>query len=116
MAIAPKSIGPVVVPNAAGILYTSPVLVKTVLTRASINNVTAGAAALTLWLVRTGGARANSNLIRGASAAGLSVSAGPVSPIILNELAGLVLEPGDAIHGLSDTLNALNFTASGWTQ
>lgn len=112
----PKIIGPVVVANVAGALYTSPASTTTILTRASISNVTTGAVALTLWLVRSGGARANANIIRGASAAGLVLPGGPASPLILSELAGLVLAPGDAVHGLADTAAALNFTASGWTQ
>lgn len=116
MTISPKSIGPVVVANAAGVLYTSAANTTTVITRGSLDNVTAGAVTIKLWLVRSGGARADGNIIRGATAAGQTVSAGPSEPLVLPELAGLVLGPGDAIHGLCDTATALNFTASGWTQ
>lgn len=116
MAIAPKSIGSIVVPNAATVLYASPTGVTTVITRAFVNNVSAGAVDLTLWLVRSGGARADSNLIHGASVAGIPVSAGPSGPLLLNELAGLVLAPGDALHGLASAATSLNFVASGWTQ
>lgn len=116
MTIASKTIGPTVVANAAGALYTSAANTTTTITRAWLVNVTAGAVTITLWLVRSGGARANGNIIRGASAAGQSVSVGPSEPLVLPECAGLVLGPGDAIHGLCDTANALNFTASGYTQ
>lgn len=116
MAIAPKSIGVVVVPNAAAALYTSPASVTTVITRAFANNVTAGAVDLTLWIVRSGGARADANLIHGAAAAGSPISAGPGGLLLLNELAGLVLAPGDAVHGLASAAASINFVASGWTQ
>lgn len=115
--ITPKTIGPAVVANgAAAALYTSGTNVTTVITRASVVNVTAAGAQLTLWVVRSGGATANNNILRGASAAGEVVSAGPSDPVVINELAGMVLASGDAIWGLSDTANALNFTASGWTE
>lgn len=107
-------VGPTPVPNAAGAIYTVPANTQVVVTRATITNITAGAAALTLWVVRSAGVRGNANIVRGASAAGQSFAAGPSEPTVLNELAGLVLNAGDAIHGLSDTANALNFDASGW--
>jgi hypothetical protein len=117
MTIAPKSIGPAVVAqSAAAAIYTSGTNITTVITRASVVNITAAGATLKLWVVRSGGTNTNSNIVYGASAAGETVSAGPSDPVILNVLAGLVLNPGDAIWGLSDTASALNFTASGWTQ
>ncbi len=103
-------------PNAAGILYTVPANITAVVTRAVVTNVTNGAATLTLWLVRSGGSRSNSDILVGASAAGQSISLGPSEPYIVQAMAGLVLNTGDAIHGLSDTLNALNIVASGWQQ
>lgn len=117
MAITPVALfGPVQVANAAAALYTVPASTKAVITRSSITNVTAGAATLTLWVVRSGGARANANIVYGAAAAGQAIAAGPAEPTILNALAGLVLNAGDALHGLSDTATALNIVASGWTQ
>lgn len=117
MTIAPKSIGPAVVANgAAAAIYTSGANQTTVITRASVVNITSGGVTLKLWVVRSGGTNTNADLVYGASAAGETVSAGPSDPVILNGLSGLVLNAGDAIWGLSDTASALNFTASGWTQ
>ena len=117
MTITPAGlIGPVQIANAAAAVYTAPVNTTVVFTRAVVTNVTAGAATLKLWLVRSGGARADANIIFGAAAAGQAIAAGPVEPTVLAVMAGLVLRPGDAVHGLSDTATALNIVASGWTQ
>lgn len=117
MTIAPGALfGPVQAPNAAAAVYTAPANTTVVITRAVALNVAAAGATLTLWLVRSGGARADSNIIFGAAAAGEAISAGPSDPVVLNALAGLVLRPGDAIHALSDTATALNLFGSGWTQ
>jgi hypothetical protein len=117
MTIAPAVLfGPVQVPNAAGALYTAPANTIAVITRAVATNVTAGGVTLTLWVVRSGGARADANIVVGAAAAGQTLSAGPAEPLVLNPLAGLVLRAGDALHGLSDTATAVNIVASGWTQ
>jgi hypothetical protein len=117
MTISPSALfGPVQAATSAGAVYTSPANTTSVITRAVATNVTAGAATLKLWIVRSGGARADANIIVGAAAAGQSISAGPVEPTVLNALAGLVLRPGDALHALSDTATAINLVASGWTQ
>lgn len=107
--------GPVAVPDAAGILYTAPANTTIVLTRASVINVGALASTLTLWLVRAGGSRATANIIYGASAAGQAVPLGPADPVIITDLAGCVLNPGDAIHGLTSVTASLNMFASGWS-
>lgn len=116
MTIAAKTIGPSVVGTVAAALYTSAANTTTLITRASVVNITAAGATLKLWVVRSGGSNTNSNIVFGASAAGETISAGPSDPVILAALAGLVLGAGDAIWGISDTASALNFTASGWTQ
>lgn len=117
MTITPAAvIGPAAVPNAAAAIYTSPTNTTTVITRAVLTNVSAAGAKVTLWVVRDGDSRANSNIVMGATASGQTISAGPSDPTIVNALAGLVLAAGDAIHGLSDTADALNLIASGWTQ
>lgn len=109
-------VGPVQVANAAAALYTAPANTTVVITRAVVTNESAGAATLTLWLVRSGGARANSNILVGAATAGQSIAGGPAEPYVVQSLAGMVLGPGDSIHALSDTNDVLNFVASGWTQ
>ncbi len=116
MTISPLALGPFIVGNAAAALFTVPANATYTLTRAVVTNVTAGGVALTLWLVRSGGSRSNADILVGASAAGQTLSAGPAEPYVVNAMAGLVLKTGDAIHGLADTLNALNLTVSGWTQ
>lgn len=116
MTIAPKAIGPTVVGTSAAALYTSATNVTTVLTRASVVNITGAGATLKLWVVRSGDSAADDTLLLGASAAGQTISAGPSDPVVLSPLAGLVLNAGDALWGQSDTASALNFTGSGWTQ
>jgi hypothetical protein len=116
MAIRPSVLfGETPVSNSAAALYTVPASTTAVITRAVVTNVTASPATLTLWLVRAAGSRADGNIIVGAAAAGQSIGAGPAEPTVLNALAGLVLNAGDAIHGLSATAAALNIGASGWT-
>ena len=117
MTITPKSLfGESVVSTAAAAVYTVPANTTAVITRAVATNVGATGAQLTLWVVRSGGARANGNIILGAAAAGQVLSAGASEPYVINSLAGLVLNAGDALHALSDTATAINLTASGWTQ
>ena len=117
MAITPKALwGEAVVSTVAAAIYTSPANTKTVISRAVFTNITAAGAQLTVWRVPSGGARANGNIIVGASAAGQTLSAGPSEPYVPAALAGLTLEAGDALHAVSDTASAINTTGSGWQQ
>lgn len=116
MTVSPKTLLETTpVPNAAAAIFTAPALTTCVITRGAIINITAGAVALTLWLVPSGGARANGNIIVGASAAGVNIAAGPTDGQPLAALAGLVLAPGDAIHALASAATSLNLTISGYT-
>lgn len=103
------------VANAAAAIFTAPAGTTCVITRGFITNITAGAVALTLWLVPSGGSRINGNIIYGASAAGNNIAAGPADGVALAALAGLVLAPGDAIHALAGSSASLNLTISGYT-
>lgn len=107
--------GPTAIAAAAAAVYTAPANTTVVFTRIVVTNRTATAAQLTLWLVRSGGARANSNILLGATAGGQAIGAGPSEPYVVTPGAGLVLAPGDAIHAESDTSGALNIVGSGWT-
>ena len=119
MTVSPSVLwGPTGVPSSATAVYTSPASTNTttVITRAFVTNQSNAASTLTIWVVRSGLSRANSNIVFGAAAAGQSIAAGPSSPTVIDALAGLVLAPGDAIHVVSNNANDLNFTGSGWTQ
>jgi hypothetical protein len=117
MTITPKALwGETVVSTSAAAIYTSPANTTTVISRAAITNVGAAGAQLTLWVVRSGGARADGNIIVGASAGGQVISAGASEPYVPAALAGLTLAPGDALHAKSDTASVLNAIGSGWTQ
>lgn len=117
MAITPKSLwGEAIVSTTAAAIYTSPANTTTVISRGVITNIGAAGAQLTLWRVPSGGARADGNIIVGASAAGQTVSAGPSEPYVPSALAGLTLGPGESLHAKSDTANVLNTNGSGWTQ
>lgn len=108
--------GPVQLPSSAAALYTVPALTTVTVTRGFLLNESASVATATLWLVRSGDSHVDSNIILGAAAAGLNVSAGPADPYVVASLAGLVLEAGDAIWGESGTANVINFVMSGWKQ
>lgn len=117
MTITPKALwGETVVSTTAAALYTSPANTTTVISRGAFNNVLAAGAQLTLWVVRSGGARADGNIIVGAAAGGLVISGGASEPYVPASLAGLTLSPGDALHAKGDTVGALNSVGSGWTQ
>lgn len=117
MTITPKALfGESVVSTAAAAVYTVPANTTAVVSRLTATNVTAAGAQLTIWIVRSGGARANGNILLGASASGMVLSAGPSEPYVVNGGAGLVLNAGDAIHAQSDTASAINLVGSGWTQ
>ncbi len=117
MAIAPAVLfGPLSVSNASTALYTSPAGVTTVVNRVVFTNVTAGSVTLTVWVVRSGGATANSHIVIGAVSGGQSISAGPSEPYVANSLASLVLAPGDAIWALASAASSINAIGSGWTQ
>jgi hypothetical protein len=105
--------GPIAAPASAGAIFTVGDNSIVVISQISATNISAGAATLTLWLVRKGGSRANGNIVFGASAAGQSLAAGPSAPTILSVLSGLVMVAGDALHALSDTASALNLIGSG---
>lgn len=107
--------GPAAVSTSAAALYTAPANQTIVITRAAVVNVSTAAATLKLWLVPSGGSRANDNIVYGAISAGETVPLGPADPVIIQDLASAVLNPGDALHGISDTATALNMFASGWT-
>jgi hypothetical protein len=117
MTITPKSLfGESTVSTAAAAVYTVPANTTVVISRMVATNVAAAGAQLTLWIVRSGGARADTNILVGASAAGQVLSAGASEPYVVNGAAGLVLNAGDAIHAKSDTASAINLVASGWSQ
>lgn len=117
MAIAPARLfGPQTVSTVTVQVYTVPIGVTTTVTRISFNNITNGAVRLKVWIVRSGNSPTNNNLCVGATANGLSISAGPSDPYVAVSLAGLVLTAGDAIWLQSDTANGLVGVGSGWTQ
>jgi hypothetical protein len=117
LAVSPLSLfGPTVVGTAAAALYTVPVNTTVTVNRVVVNNVTAGAVALTLWVVRSGGTNITGNLMVGASSGGLSISAGPVEPYVVNAFAALVLNAGDSIWAQASAASALNVVGSGWSQ
>lgn len=117
MTVTPTALaGPIQLPSVAAALYTCPANSKATVTRGFLVNESNAVATATLWLVRSGGATANSNIILGAAAAGLNITAGPADPYIVQSLAGLVLNAGDAIWGGSGTNDVINFVLSGWIQ
>lgn len=80
---------------------------KTIVQKATLSNVTAGAVTFTMYRVPSGGSAGAGNTI--VQTKGLA--AGEV--YIANELNGLVLDPGDTIQALASAGASINFTASG---
>lgn len=109
--------GPATLPSAAPTaLFTIPANTTVVVNRATVNNITNAAVTLQIWVVRDGDAEGNGNLIVGATAGGLSITAGPIEPYTVNAMAGLVLAAGDAVWAQAGTATALNMTVSGYQQ
>lgn len=79
--------------------YTAPALTRARITNATVTNTTAGAVAVTLYLVPAAGA---------AGAANTKISARTIAPgetYTCPELVNRILEPGDSIQGLGLALS-----------
>ncbi len=77
--------------------------------RATVYNTDTVARQITVYRVPSGGSAATANII-------LSGAGGRVMPgqeLILNALAGMVLNAGDAIYALADVTSVVNFFMSG---
>lgn len=96
------------VTNADAVYVTGAANAQTVIKRAVITNITAGAIAFDMWRVISGGSSADGNLICKTQ----SVPATSTYPC--PELANMVLLPGDTIHIQASANTSLNFTASGF--
>lgn len=108
--------GPAVIGNAAAALYTAPSNSTVTINRVVVTNTSGSAVGLTIWVVRSGGATSNGNIVIGSSAGGQSISAGASEPYIANALASLVLNAGDALWAEASASGALNALGSGWVQ
>lgn len=117
MTITPTALfGPAPVLTRVTAIYTQPTASTGVVTRASVVNVSAGTATLTVWIVRSGLVRDAGSIVVGASSGGQSIAAGPSVPTLLDTLAGLVLAAGDAIYAVANVSGALNLMINGWVQ
>lgn len=97
------------VENAQTLKYTSPVNGKgTWVDKATFLNYSGGAQTFTVWLVPSGGAAGNSNLV--ISARSLASSGGSdFAP----ELVGKFLAPGDAIYWQASAATSINGAING---
>lgn len=99
------------VPNATTTLYTSPAAASggkgTWIDKFTAHNHTAGAVALTIYLVPSGGAAADSNKL--IAAAGLAAGATDTLP----EVVGKFLNPGDFIAVLASAAASISVAANG---
>lgn len=98
-------------PNATTTLYTSPVSATggkgTWIDKFTATNHTAGAVALSIYLVPLGGTAANSNIV--IQAAGLAAGATDTLP----EVVGKFLNPGDFIAVLASAAASISIAANG---
>lgn len=82
--------------NAAATLFTSPTNTKSVITQAAFTNVDTVARLLTVWIVRSGGAASDANILIDEKS--LAAQETYVSP----ELAGQILGAGDFVQAKAD--------------
>jgi hypothetical protein len=95
--------------NAVATYVTAAANSQTLIKRAVVTNITAGAITFDLWRVPSGGSVANGNLM-------LKTQSVPANgQYLLPELANLVLNPGDTIQIQASANTSLNFTASGFS-
>lgn len=87
--------------------YTAPASTRTILDKMTATNTTAGAVAITVHLVPSGGTAGAANVITSAS----SIAAGAV--YTFPELVGHVLSEGDFISTLAGAAASITIRASG---
>ncbi len=85
----------------AATLYTSPTNTRTVVTQAAFTNVDSVARLLTVWIVRSGGASSDTNIL--IDVRSLAANETYVAP----ELAGQILGPGDFLQAKCDANSAI---------
>lgn len=100
-------IEPAQAPAAVATQYTAPVGVRTIIDKFTGTNVTAGAVALTVYLVNAAGTAGVTNEIVAAK----SLAAGEC--YTFPEIAGHVLNPGDFIAFLAAAAASITVRASG---
>lgn len=111
MAQTPKVFTPATVLSASvAVMYTQPVNSLGQVLRATVYNTDTVARQITVYRVTSGGSPGTTNII-------LSGAGGRVMPgqeLIINALAGMVLNPGDTIQALADVTSVVNFFMSGY--
>lgn len=94
-------------PASAGILYTAPGGINTIVDEFSVTNITSGNVALTVYYIPSGGSAGASNTIVGA----LSIAAN--TQVDLTQYLKGILNTGDAISVLGASASSLVVRASG---
>jgi len=108
MAVNAKSLfNPLQAQNAETTQYTAPTGTRTIIDKFTGTNTTAGAVALTVKLVQSGGAAGVANTIVSAK----SLSAGEC--YTFPEIVGHVLNPGDFLSTLAAAATSITIRASG---
>lgn len=92
-------------PAASAALYTA-TSVRAQIVAASIANPTASTRTYTIWIVPSAAAAVDANILYKA----LSILAGET--LFLDKLIGHFLNPGDAIHGMSDAATSVTYHLS----
>lgn len=93
--------------NAQTAQYTTPVGTKAVIDKFTVTNTSGAVAALSVNLVRSGGAAGNDNLVLKARAVS------PGETYTCPEMVGQVLEAGGSISTLASAAAALTISVSG---
>lgn len=97
-------------PNAVAAQYTCPSLSKVVVRHAVFTNHTAGAVTLTVYVVESGGSVTDARKVLDAYS--IAAHTAYVSP----ELAGVVLNAGDAIQTVASAATSISQNISGILQ
>lgn len=104
-----KCWGPIQLAAAAAAIFTSAASGTSVINRATFTNVTASPVAITVYVVRSGGA---------ANAASMVISAYNIQPgeaYVAPELANLVMTAGDAIQAFASSAASITTVGSGFS-
>lgn len=96
--------------TSAVVMYTQQVNSKGQVVRATVYNTDTVARQVTVHRVASGDTPGTDNVVL----SGLSGRVMAGQAMVIDVLAGMILDPGDTIQALADAANVVNFTMSGY--
>lgn len=101
-------------PNAAAAQFTAPTNTTTIIKRAVFTNTSGGTRTVTAHVVPSGQALGNATMLINGQA--LAIPPGAGSSYVAPELAGVVLQPGDALQCFADAAAGVTLNVNGIQQ